>query len=541
MMYDGTVRTLSDVRHIPDLKKNLILLGTLHKNDIIPKADEYRKTIRIVKGELTMMKGKRTAGNIYKLLGNTVVGGVHSVDLCDDNTKLWHMRLSHLSEHRMTELHKRNLLHGVKSCKLDFCGKVAEEVWTGNPVDFFYHLRIFSCSAYVHVPSDERSKLDSKSKQGIFLGYKKGVKDYKFWDPIARKMMELEPHPVAIKNRGSSHPTSADPIAIESSGSSHPTSGGSTTNELGDESTTFHGAITSQEKKEWMGAMCLVDDSSIFLLLYVDDMHDVIALKALLSQEFDMKDLVLNRFGISKAKPMSTPLANHFKLSLEQCPKTAREIENMAKVPYASAFGCLMYAMVYTRPNLAHVVFKSANRCLNQRNDPLVVRYVDSDCVGDLDDRRSKTGYVFTLGGGLICWKSTVQSILASSTAEAEYMAVTEAAKEALWLNGLAKELGVEQGGVQLYCDSQSAICLAKNQVYHVRIKHTDSRYHKIRELIASGGITLQKFATSLLVSVLFHFKLVNRSCNSVAHVLAKSACGFDEIFSIVPLWLLLM
>ncbi|KAL0392737.1 UNVERIFIED_CONTAM: hypothetical protein Sradi_2496500 [Sesamum radiatum] len=68
-------------------------------------------------------------------------------------------------------------------------GKVAEEVWTGNPVDFFDHLRIFSCSAYVHVPSDERSKLDSKSKQGIFLGYKKGVKDYKFWDPIARKMV----------------------------------------------------------------------------------------------------------------------------------------------------------------------------------------------------------------------------------------------------------------------------------------------------------------------------------------------------------------
>ncbi|KAL0392736.1 UNVERIFIED_CONTAM: Retrovirus-related Pol polyprotein from transposon TNT 1-94 [Sesamum radiatum] len=194
---------------------------------------------------------------------------------------------------------------------------------------------------------------------------------------------------------------------------------------------------------------------------------------------------------------MSTPLANHFKLSLEQCPKTAREIENMAKVPYASAFGCL----IYLKGTVGHGVIFG-----RQRNDPLVVRYVDSDYVGDLDDRRSKTGYVFTLGGGLICWKSTVQSILASSTAEAEYMAVTEAAKEALWLNGLAKELGVEQGGVQLYCDSQSAICLAKNQVYHVRIKHTDSRYHKIRELIASGGITLQKFATSLLVSVLFHF-----------------------------------
>ncbi|KAL0298311.1 UNVERIFIED_CONTAM: Retrovirus-related Pol polyprotein from transposon TNT 1-94 [Sesamum radiatum] len=103
-MYDGTVRTLSDVRHIPDLKKNLISLGTLHKNDFIPKADEDRETIRIVKGALTVMKGKITAGNIYKLLGSIVVGGVHSIDSCDDNTKLWHMRLGHLSERGMTEL-----------------------------------------------------------------------------------------------------------------------------------------------------------------------------------------------------------------------------------------------------------------------------------------------------------------------------------------------------------------------------------------------------------------------------------------------------
>jgi len=120
-MYDGTVRTLCDVRHIPELKKNLISLGNLHKNGFIPKADEDMETIRIVKGALIVMKGKITTGNIYKLLGSTVVGGVHSIESHDDNTKLWHMRLGHLSERGMTELHKRNLLHGVKTCKLDFC------------------------------------------------------------------------------------------------------------------------------------------------------------------------------------------------------------------------------------------------------------------------------------------------------------------------------------------------------------------------------------------------------------------------------------
>ncbi|KAE8654353.1 L-type lectin-domain containing receptor kinase IX.1 [Hibiscus syriacus] len=120
-MYDGSIRTLSGVRHIPNLKKNLISLGTLRKNGFIPKADEDREIIRIVKGALTVMKGKMTAGNIYRLLGSTVVGGVHSVESCDDTIKLWHMRLANLSERGMAELHKRNLLHGVKSCKLDFC------------------------------------------------------------------------------------------------------------------------------------------------------------------------------------------------------------------------------------------------------------------------------------------------------------------------------------------------------------------------------------------------------------------------------------
>ncbi|KAK4411939.1 Retrovirus-related Pol polyprotein from transposon TNT 1-94 [Sesamum angolense] len=121
---------------------------------------------------------------------------------------------------------------------------------------------------------------------------------------------------------------------------------------------------------------------------------------------------------MSKSKSVSTPSANHFKLSSEQCLKTDREIEDMAKVPYASAVGYLMYAMVSTRPDLAHAVsqvykymskpsrhywetVKWIFRYLKgtvghgvifgcQQNDPLVVRYVDSDYTADLDDRRSR-------------------------------------------------------------------------------------------------------------------------------------------------------
>ena len=79
-----------------------------------------------------------------------------------------------------------------------------------------------------------------------------------------------------------------------------------------------------------------------------------------------------------------------------------------------------------------------------------------------MDDRRSTTRYVFTLLGGPIFWRSTVQSLVAMSTTKAEYMAVAKATKEALWLKALVKELGLNQG-VQLHCDSQSAIYLAKH------------------------------------------------------------------------------
>ncbi|KAK2425531.1 secreted RxLR effector protein [Trifolium repens] len=234
---------------------------------------------------------------------------------------------------------------------------------------------------------------------------------------------------------------------------------------------------------------------------------------------------VLNRFDMSNSKAVTTPLANHFKLTLDQCPKSDSEIEYMSKVPYVSAVGCLMYAMVCTRPDLAPVVSQVCKfmskpgkhhweavkwifRYLkgttghgimfsSEKCDPSVVGYVDSHYAGDMDDRRSTTGYVFTLAGGPICWKSSVQSIVAMSTTEAKYMAVAEAAKEALWLTGLVKELGVEQGGVQLHCDSQSVIYLAKNQVYHARTKHIDVRFHKIRELLTTGQIVLEKVHTS--------------------------------------------
>jgi hypothetical protein len=73
-----------------------------------------------------------------------------------------------------------------RSSRATLVEKVTEEVWTGNEVDYS-GLRVFGCPAYVHIPSEEQSKIDSKSKQCVFLGYGKGVKGYKFWDLTANK------------------------------------------------------------------------------------------------------------------------------------------------------------------------------------------------------------------------------------------------------------------------------------------------------------------------------------------------------------------
>ena len=129
--------------------------------------------------------------------------------------------------------------------------------------------------------------------------------------------------------------------------------------------------------------------------------------------------------------------------------------------------------------------------------DNLVVGYVDSDYAGDLDKRQSTTGYLFTMAGEPVCLHSTLQSTVALSTTEAEYMEVTEAFKEAIRMHGLINDLGILQEHINVFCDSQNAIYLSKNQVHHARTKHIDVRFHFIREIISEGDIRLLKIGTA--------------------------------------------
>ncbi|KAG8480131.1 hypothetical protein CXB51_025349 [Gossypium anomalum] len=121
-MFDGVVRTLSDVRCVPELKRNLISLSTLDSKGYRYTAESG--VLKISKGSLVVMKGQRKTAKLYVLQGSTVTGdaAVASSSLSDDDiTKLWHMRLGHMSENGMVELSKRGLLDGQGICKLNFC------------------------------------------------------------------------------------------------------------------------------------------------------------------------------------------------------------------------------------------------------------------------------------------------------------------------------------------------------------------------------------------------------------------------------------
>ncbi|XP_031258371.1 secreted RxLR effector protein 161-like [Pistacia vera] len=182
----------------------------------------------------------------------------------------------------------------------------------------------------------------------------------------------------------------------------------------------------------------------------------------------------------------------------------------MENIPYTNVIGSTMYVMISTRPDLAFAISLLSRYMSNpgiehwvalewllryinssvhvgldycKRNIALdLVGYVDSDFAGDRDTRKSTTAYYFTLGGNYVSWKSQLQPLVALSTTEAEYMAVTNTFKEANWLQGILKEANLLEGLVTVYSDSQSVIHLCKNPVYHERTKHVDVRFHFVRD-----------------------------------------------------------
>ena len=194
----------------------------------------------------------------------------------------------------------------------------------------------------------------------------------------------------------------------------------------------------------------------------------------------------------------------------------------MSSQPYASCLGSIMYAMLCTRPDISFAVsvtsryqsnpgndhwmaIKHILKYLKGTKDKLIIYggnelqvngYTDSDFQSDPDDRKSTSGFVFTLNGGAVCWKSSKQGSTADSTTEAEYIAASEVAKEAVWIKNFVTELGVVpsiENAIPLYCDNIGAIAQANEPRAHQKSKHVERKYHIIREIVSRGDIIVCK------------------------------------------------
>ena len=121
----------------------------------------------------------------------------------------------------------------------------------------------------------------------------------------------------------------------------------------------------------------------------------------------------------------------------------------------------------------------------------------DADWGGDLNDRRSTTGYIFAINNNIVSWQTHKQTSVATSSTQAEYQALSSATKEALWIRHFLDEIGFKQNTTQIQQDNQSAITLANNPTNHNRTKHIDIAHHFIREQIEQKIIELQYYPTS--------------------------------------------
>jgi len=305
----------------------------------------------------------------------------------------------------------------------------------------------------------------------------------------------------------------------------------------------------------------------MIILLYVDDLliispssANIAKVKSSLSQKYKMSDLgpvkqflgielkqiqhsgtsywaisqcrfistILSRFGMSACRGVTTPL-DKGKLLVKAAPDFTATLTSQKE--YQTLIGSLMYLMIATRPDLAYTVSTLSKFSSNPSSDHFcaakrVLRYLqstatlsltfirdretqlegysDSDWAGDRDDSKSTSGYLFTLSGATICWKSRKQKLIALSSTEAEYIALTETAKEASWLRSLYLEISSQlrtnisyQGSIPIHADNQASIHLAKISHFHERTKHIGIRYHYVRTAIENGLINISYVPTT--------------------------------------------
>ena len=242
----------------------------------------------------------------------------------------------------------------------------------------------------------------------------------------------------------------------------------------------------------------------------------------------------IRSFGLVDAKSFSSPMESYNGILPKQDDKQLAD-----ESAYASAIGSLGYASNSTRPDISFAVseLSSFNSSPSIRHwnsvcrvfkyikgstdfhitdnfspifntltqDSKVMLYSDSDFAADVTTRKSVSGYIMMLGNGPICWQSRRQKSISTSTAEAEYVALFEAAKQAIWVTGYLKELRlsdtlIDNGGILTFTDNQSALAIAKG-ANSAKTKHIDVKYHHVRKCVHDGIININYIPTAKMLA----------------------------------------
>lgn len=297
-----------------------------------------------------------------------------------------------------------------------------------------------------------------------------------------------------------------------------------------------------------------VGDSGVIICLYVDDMLimgtslDVInKTKQFLKKHFEMKDLgvadvilgikivthsegitltqshyvekVLKKFNQYNCIPAKTPYDASHHLRKHSGP-------SVSALEYARVIGSLMYLMNCTRPDIAYAVGRLSRYTSNPNSEhwdalirvlrylrytldwgihytkyPAVLEgYCDANWISDTNETKSTSGYVFTLAGGAVSWKSTKQTCIARSTMESEFIALDKAGEEAEWLRNFLMDVPLWSKplpAIYVHCDSQAAISRAQNSSYNGKSRHIRRRHNTVRQLLKDGVIAIDYVKSS--------------------------------------------
>ncbi|RVW25195.1 Retrovirus-related Pol polyprotein from transposon TNT 1-94 [Vitis vinifera] len=280
----------------------------------------------------------------------------------------------------------------------------------------------------------------------------------------------------------------------------------------------FDKVITSFGFKENTVDQCIYLKFSgskfIILVLYVDDIllasSDIHRNRSRgilgLSQKAYI-DKVLSRFGISNCAPGNTPIAKAISLVCTNVRKMNLRRKIWRDFP--------MPRQYLSNPGMDH--WKKAKRVMRylqrtkdymltyRRSSHLeIVGYSDSDFAGCLDSRRSTLGYIFMLAGGAVSWKSVKQTLIASSTMEAEFIACYEASNHGIWLRNFVTQLRIVDGiekPLRINCDNKAAELYSKNNRSSSKSKHIDIKFLVVKERVQSLQVSIEHISTNSMIA----------------------------------------